>query len=129
MRGRAGLPFPLPFTPFADGERFAEPPNGLDPLDLRVIGWPIELALAHQGKFARSADARISAHERAEAAINELGPHLFPLIDVAERKVIGSRDLPPSGNPLVDRAARYVLQGSLTSSATPSWTGRTTAIC
>jgi hypothetical protein len=110
-RERGGLPFPLPFTPFADGERFAEPPAGINPLDLRVIGWPIELALAHQGKFPRSIEARVSAYERAEAAINELGPHLFPLIDVAERRVIGTRELPASQNPLADRAARYVLQG------------------
>ena len=108
---RDGLPFPLPFTAFVEGERRVEPPAGLSPLDLRVIGWPIEVALAHQGKFARSVDARVSAYERAEAAINQLGPHLFPLIDVAERKVIGTRELPPGGNPAIDRAARYVLQG------------------
>ena len=110
-RDRGGLPFPLPFTPFADGERRAKPPANLDPLDLRVIGWPIEVALAHQGKVARSTEARISAYERVEAAINQLGPDLFPLIDVAERKVIGTREVPPSDNHLVDRAARYVLQG------------------
>jgi hypothetical protein len=76
-----------------------------------VIGWPIGLALAHQGKSARSADARISAYERADAAINQLGPHLFPLIDKAERKVLGTRALPPSEHPAVERAGRYVLQG------------------
>lgn len=110
-RDTGGLPFPLPFTSFHEAERQQEPPAGLNPLDLRVIGWPIEQALAHSGKFARSADARISAYERAEAAINQLGPHLFPLIDVAERKVIGTRNLPSSSDPVTERAARYVLQG------------------
>jgi len=108
---RGGLPFPLPCTMPEEGERPGEPPPGLDPYDLRVIGWPIEQALAHQGKFARSRDARVSAYERAETAINQLGPHLFPLVDVAERKVIGTRSLPAGSDPTADRASRYVLQG------------------
>ncbi|QMW21644.1 PD-(D/E)XK nuclease family protein [Sandaracinobacteroides saxicola] len=108
---RGGLPFPLPYTPVTENDMPGEPPAGTDPLDLRAIGWPIEQALAHQGKFARSADARISAYERAEAAVNQLGPHLFPLIDVAERKVLGTRPLPASEEHLAERAARYVLQG------------------
>jgi hypothetical protein len=108
---RGGLPFPLPCSLPQENERPGEPPDGLNPLDLRVIGWPIEQALAHQGKFARSRDARISAYERAEAAINQLGPHLFPLVDVAERKVIGTRPLPAGANAAAERASRYVLQG------------------
>lgn len=108
---RGGLPFPLACAMPEEGERPGEPPEGLDPMDLRMIGWPIEQALAHQGKFARSRDARISAYERAEAAINQLGPHLFPLVDVAERKVIGTRLLPPGADAAVERAGRYVLQG------------------
>lgn len=108
---RGTLPFPLAFTAFVDHEMPGEPPAGTDALDLRAIGWPIEQALAHQGKFARSADARISAYERAEAAINQLGPHLFPLIEVAERKVLGTRPLPQSAEDTADRASRYVLQG------------------
>jgi len=107
---RGGLVFPLPCTLPSEDERPGEPSEGLDPFDLRVIGWPIEQALAHQGKIARSRDARISAYERAEAAINQLGPHLFPLIDVAERKVIGTRAL-PVGAGVLQRASRYVLQG------------------
>lgn len=110
-KDRGGLPFPLPCTPPEEGERPGDPPAGLDPLDLRAIGWPIEQALAHQGKFARSGDARTSAYERAEAAINQLGPHLFPLVDVAERKVIGTRPLIGGTNAAVERATRYVLQG------------------
>ncbi|MCA1408555.1 PD-(D/E)XK nuclease family protein [Ensifer sp. IC3342] len=104
------LPFPLHCTIPQEGERPDEP-VGLPALDLRVIGWPIEQALAHQGKFARSSDARISAYERAEAVINQLGPHLFPLVDVAERKVIGTRFLLPGQNPNVERATRYILEG------------------
>ncbi|MBB4100492.1 hypothetical protein [Sphingomonas kyeonggiensis] len=108
---RGGLPFPLHYSPINEREMPSEPSAELDPLDLRAIGWPIEQSLAHQGKFARSADARISAYERAEAAINQLGPHLFPLIDVAERKVLGTRPLPASENEAAERAGRYVLQG------------------
>lgn len=108
---RGGLPFPLACTLPEDGERPGEPPPGIDALDLRAIGWPIEQALAHQGKFARSRDAWLSAYERAEAAINQLGPHLFPLVDVAERRVIGTRPLPGSADASVERATRYVLQG------------------
>lgn len=108
---RGGLPFPLPYSQISADEMPGEPPADIDALDLRAIGWPIEQALAHQGKFARSADARISAYERAEAAINQLGPHLFPLIDVAERKVLGTRPLPASEEHVEERAARYVLQG------------------
>lgn len=105
------LPFPLAYLPIAEDERPDEPPEDIDPLNLRAIGWPIERALAHQGKFARSSDARISAYARAEAAINQLGPHLFPLIDVAERKILGTRVLPTASTQADDRAARYVLQG------------------
>src|SRR4051812_4912532 len=57
---RGGLWFPLPCTLSDASERPGEPPRGLAELDIRVLGWPIEQALAHQGKFARSADARIS---------------------------------------------------------------------
>jgi hypothetical protein len=105
------LPFPLPCTLPAEDEMPGAPAAGTAPLDLRAIGWPIEQALAHQGKFARSTDARISAYERAEAAVNQFGPHLFPLIDVAERKVIGTRTLLPPTDPTTVRATRYVLQG------------------
>src|SRR3954447_19243644 len=48
---RCGLPFLLPCTLPEEGERPGEPPPHLDVLDFRVIGWPIEQALAHQGKF------------------------------------------------------------------------------
>ncbi|MDC0713464.1 PD-(D/E)XK nuclease family protein [Stigmatella sp. ncwal1] len=105
------LPFPWPCTPLPDAGPPQAPPQGLAPHDLRIIGWPIEEALAHEGKRARSRRARISAYRRAEAAINLLGPQLFPLIADAEQKVIGTRLLPPlpQGPPL--RSERYALHG------------------
>ncbi|EAU67627.1 hypothetical protein STIAU_3790 [Stigmatella aurantiaca DW4/3-1] len=105
------LPFPWPCMPLPDAGPPQAPPQELAPHDLRVIGWPIEEALAYEGKRARSRRARISAYRRAEAAINLLGPHLFPLIADAEQKVIGTRLLPqPTHGPLL-RSERYALHG------------------
>jgi CRISPR/Cas system-associated exonuclease Cas4 (RecB family) len=53
-------PFPWPCTPIPDAP--TEPPGDLAANDLRVIGWPIEEALAHEGKRARSRRARVSAY-------------------------------------------------------------------
>ena len=102
------LPFPLPCAPIQREQRIA-PPADLDRLDLRAIGWPIEQALAREGKLPRSFDARASAYRRAEAAVNQIGPHLFPLVEAAERTVIGSRTLDPGQ--AGGRAARYILRG------------------
>ena len=69
----------------------------------------VEQALRRQAKQARSTDARESAYRRVEIAVNELGPHLFPLIAAAERRVIGSRPV-PKGN--VDlRCDNYEIHG------------------
>jgi CRISPR/Cas system-associated exonuclease Cas4 (RecB family) len=76
-----------------------------------VIGWPIEQALAYEGKRARSRRARGSAYRRAEAAVNMLGPHLFPLIADAEQKVIGTRPLPRPVEGTMLRSERYALHG------------------
>ena len=54
----------------------------------------VEISLRQQGKQARSTAARDSAYRRVEVAVNELGPHLFPLIASTERKVIGTRPRP-----------------------------------
>lgn len=51
----------------------------------------IEESLKHQGKQANSTAARNSAYSRVHAAINRLGPDLFPLISAAEQRVIGTR--------------------------------------
>lgn len=105
------LSFPWPCTSLPDVGPPQAPPPGLAAHDLRTIGWPIEQALAHEGKRARSRQARVAAYRRAEAAINLLGPHLFPLIADAEQKVIGTRLLPgPIGGPLL-RSERYALRG------------------
>ncbi|MBA4765468.1 MAG: PD-(D/E)XK nuclease family protein [Erythrobacter sp.] len=107
-RGDA-LPFPLPCAPL-DRQSGIAPPDDLDPLDLRVIGWPIEQALAREGKLPRSFDARASAYRRADAAVNRIGPHLFPLVEAAERTVIGSRTH-SADDDQIGRGARYILRG------------------
>lgn len=108
---RGTLAFPWPCTPIAPDGPPEAPPAGLPAHDLRVIGWPIEQALMHQGKRARSRRARVSAYRRAEAAVNLLGPHLFPLIADAEQKVIGTRTIPgQAGGPAL-RSERYALHG------------------
>jgi CRISPR/Cas system-associated exonuclease Cas4 (RecB family) len=107
----ARFPFPWPCTPIPDAGAPSAPPGNLAPNDLRVIGWPIEEALAHEGKRARSRRARVSAYRRAEAAVNMLGPHLFPLIADAEQKVIGTRPLPPMAPGMALRSERYALHG------------------
>jgi CRISPR/Cas system-associated exonuclease Cas4 (RecB family) len=105
------LPFPWPCTPISDAGPPEAPPPGLPANDIRVIGWPIEEALMQQGKRARSRRARISAYRRADAAINMLGPHLFPLIADAEQKVIGTRTLSARSGGLPLRSERYALHG------------------
>jgi len=106
----ARFPFPWSCTPIPDAGAPSAPPGNLAPNDLRVIGWPIEEALAHEGKRARSRRARVSAYRRAEAAVNMLGPHLFPLIADAEQKVIGTRSLPMAPG-MALRSERYALHG------------------
>ncbi len=69
----------------------------------------VEVALRRQGKQARSTVARDSAYQRVEVAVNELGPHLFPLIASAERRVIGTRPVPTGNVPL--RCEHYEVHG------------------
>ena len=69
----------------------------------------VENALRQQGKQARSTAARDSAYRRVEIAVNELGPHLFPLIASTERRVIGTRPVPSSGQIL--RCDNYEVHG------------------
>lgn len=79
--------------------------------DIGELGERIETVLRAQGKEARSREARAAAYRRAEVAVNELGPLLFPLIADAEAKVIGTRSLPQvAGHPTI-RADRYELHG------------------
>lgn len=77
--------------------------------DIGRFGDLVETALRQQGKQARSADARDSAYRRIQLAVNLLGPHLFPLIDSAEKKVIGTRPVPAGGVPV--RCSNYEVHG------------------
>jgi hypothetical protein len=106
-----GLAFPWPCTPLPASGPPEAPPPALPAHDLRMIGWPIEEALAHEGKRARSRRARVAAYRRAEAAINMIGPHLFPLIADAEQRVIGTRLVPSRDNVPALRSERYALHG------------------
>ena len=77
--------------------------------DIGKFGDTVETALQQQGKQVRSSHARESAYRRVETAVNELGPHLFPLIASAERKVIGTRPVPSSQKAL--RCVNYEVHG------------------
>jgi len=101
--------FPWPCNPTPPRQ---QPPAGRRAHDIGAIGDIVEESLRAQGKNPRSYDVRDNAYKRAERAINELGPHLFPLIAVAEEKVIGTREIPPSpaGQPPF-RSTLYELHG------------------
>jgi hypothetical protein len=101
--------FPWPCNPTLPHQN---PPPGRTANDIGTIGDTVEATLRAQGKNPRSFDVRDNAYVRAERAVNELGPHLFPLISVAEEKVIGTRPIPPSppGQP-PPRSALYELHG------------------
>lgn len=97
--------YPWPCTPRIRGQ--AEP--AWEEHDIGRFASTVEERLARQGKQARSTDARRSAYERLEAAVNELSPHLFPLIFSAEQKVIGTREVPNSAREL--RCDNYEVHG------------------
>jgi hypothetical protein len=99
--------FPLPWPATQREWRQAEP--AWQPNDIGQFADRVELALLHRGKQARSRHARDSAFKRVSTAINELGPLLFPLIAAAEKKVIGTRDVPQGEMPL--RCAKYEVHG------------------
>jgi hypothetical protein len=110
-KSRVGhLTFPIPYTRLTLEDPIEEPGIGLPEFDLRRLGWPVEEALLNQNKRARSRKARLAAYRRAEAAVNMLGPHLFPLVAEAEERVIGTRDIPAVA-PHERRAEKYALTG------------------
>lgn len=90
LDNRDNYPFPWPCTQRVWG---APPPQWAQN-DIGRFADLVESGLRQQGKQARSADARNSGYHRVALAINQLGPHLFPLIQAAEKKVIGTRSVP-----------------------------------
>ena len=104
------LAFPWPYTPIGDAGPREAPDDALPAHDIRMLAWPIEQTLAQEGKQARSRRARLAAYNRAERAINMLGPHLFPLISAAEQRVLGTRPLNGIDG-MEPRSSRYALRG------------------
>lgn len=105
QKGQQSPNFPWPCT---QREWQEKSPNWNDH-DIGKFADSVENALRQQGKHARSAVARNSAYRRVEIAVNELGPHLFPLIASTERRVIGTRPVPSSGKAL--RCDNYEVHG------------------
>lgn len=103
-------PFPWPCNPT---DFLGSAPPNRAPHDIGTIGDVIEATLRSLGKISRSRDARASAYVRAEAAINQIAPHLFPLVASAEQRVIGTRAVPGTTGtrPSHLRADRYELHG------------------
>lgn len=107
--GASAPAFPWPSNPSTPHQ---PPPSGRSAHDIGTIGDTVEATLRAQGKNPRSFDVRDNAYTRASRAVNELGPHLFPLISAAEEKVIGTRTVPtsPPGQPQ-PRSTLYELHG------------------
>ena len=97
--------FPWPCTK----REWRQDPPRWENHDIGKFADSVENALRQQGKQARSTAARDSAYRRVEVAVNELGPHLFPLIASTERKVIGTRAVPDSAKDL--RCDNYEVHG------------------
>ncbi|MFO0785236.1 MAG: PD-(D/E)XK nuclease family protein [Phycisphaerales bacterium] len=87
----------------------AEPDPTWATHDIGRIGYSVEQALRAQGKSSRDRDAREAAYRRAFRAVNDIGPHLFPLVVAAEEKIIGTRLV--GGGPTQGRTDRYELHG------------------
>jgi hypothetical protein len=104
--GGAPLPWPCNMTPYR-----GTAPAGRAPYDIGTIGEVIEGVLERQYKSPRNEDARNSGYKRVETAINLLGPHLFPLINAAEQRVIGTRSISPPKGSVQLRANRYEVTG------------------
>jgi len=102
-------PFPWPCTPTL----WPSPATLLArlPHDIGEFGDLVEAQLAAGGKRPRSREARNSAYERVNAAINLLAPHLFPLITAAEHRVSGTRLMPSLPGGGQGRGDRYELTG------------------
>ena len=89
----------------------AQPQQRLDH-DIGALGDRVEARLAAGGRRPRSRVARDTAYQRVEAAVNLLGPLLFPLITSAEERISGTRDMPIAGAAGAPRRGdRYELTG------------------
>jgi len=102
-------PFPWPYTP-------PQWPPQLDAAiqdtnDVGTLGHRDEVRLAASGKRSRSRPAREAAYRRVEAAVNQLCPHLFPLITAAEERNSGTRAMPTLPVGEAARGTRYELTG------------------
>lgn len=106
-RQERGEPPSFPW-PCQKKEWFGSEPNWEDH-DIGKIANAIEDSLRQRGIQARSTATRDSAYARAEIVVNKLGPHLFPLIETVERKVIGTRPVPPGETKL--RCDNYEVHG------------------
>jgi hypothetical protein len=83
-----------------------------DAATLEEIRNLVKSRLASQGLHAWDADLEDLGDRRADAAVNELGAALFPLIHRAEVRLTGSRALPPIASELQFREAdRYEIVG------------------
>ncbi len=102
------FPFPWPSnpTPFPAPNPLPQRAEN----DIGVIGDRVEARLAASGKRPRNRDAREAVYRRVTSAINELGPHLFPLITAAEERISGTRAMPEIAG-RVARGDRYELTG------------------
>lgn len=101
--------FPWPYNPTP----WPAPPQPLQraPNDIGELGDRVEARLAAKGTRPRSRLARDYAYDRAEAAVNFLGPHLFPLITAAEERISGTRAMPLLPGGQAGRGDRYELTG------------------
>ncbi len=104
------IAFPWPCNPTPWEERRGVAPQRSS-YDLGEIGDAIESRLTASGKQPRSRDTRSIAYKRVDAAVNLLGPHLFPLITAAEQRLSGTRVLPSSTGVWRGGADRYELTG------------------
>jgi len=106
--GAPAFPWPLTRVPY-----HGQLPEDQPMHDIGSIGHTVEETLRAQGKNSRNEAARESAYRRAEVAVNEIGPHLFPLVQAAEERVIGTRNLKAhtTDGSFTPRAGRYELHG------------------
>lgn len=80
--------------------------------EIEDIGKLIKARLGARGLYAWSPDLEQLGNDRAMAAVQELGPHLFPLIHRAEVRLTGARLLPAIQSQLQFRVAdRYEMVG------------------